>query len=596
MCLTLVSACCFFSYSNAQDVQTTNNLVNPTGWQGCLTQHNGWIWAGTTGGPCPVQRSGDGAILFSYGSGLLYQTIAINQALLGTGIQVRGYEYGWTIKNANAGGNQAITYDPLSITVRLYDNTNKNIVENKSYDYSRRINDWTRFTGTENFANPYSLSSLGNFEISMSGRDAGNWAGYYGAEINNIDVRLRYSVDPCGANPLSSPTCEGYQQAFLQQQCAINPLYSQSCPGWQQAWFNQQCSANPLFGPNCPGYAAAYQAQQCSLNPLFNPGCPEYETAYFNQQCAANPLYNNKCPGYETAYFNNQCSLNPLFNNKCAGYEQAFFGQQCAINPLYNVQCPGYQQAYFNQQCTANPLYNVTCPGYQQAFFSQQCSLNTLYDSGCPGYAEAYRAKLFTNSCQANPQSSPQCPGYRATTVSNTTQSTNLADAADPVKSITENPLVADPVTNAILTTTVSKTDGTGPVNVVNPPSALGQGLQVPGLMPGVQLSPPPRASRSTTTQSARTAAAQQAIQQARTLSAEQQKEEATMAAMATVPGFDAYQNAVIPDTRFYIQEQIYRRANLPDNQRAQRALSQRSDRLHQQMVDQQYNLVGPAR
>ena len=449
-----------------------------------------------------------------------------------------------------------------------------------------------------------------------------------------------YKTQQCTANALFDPTCPGYEVAYFNQQCSLNPLYNQTCPGYEVAYFNQQCSLNSLYNVGCPGYAQAffnqeckksalyniecpgyqeaYFAQQCSLNPLYNNGCPGYaqayltqqcnitqlfstdcplyKEAYFNQQCTLNPLYDSKCVGYAEAFFNQQCTANALYNTQCPGYAKAFFDQQCGLNPLYNTGCPLYQQAYLTQQCNLNQLYSTSCPGYQQAYFNQQCGLNTLYNPGCPGYAEAYRAKLFADSCQANPQANPQCPGYRTPTASNTTQSTNLADAADPVKSITENPLVADPVTNAILTATVSKTDGTGTVNVVNPPSALGQGLQVPGLMPGVQLSPPPRASRSTTTQSARTAAAQQAIQQARTLSAEQQKEEATMAAMATVPGFDAYQNAVIPDARFYVQEQIYRRANLPDNQRAQRALSQRSDRLHQQMVDQLYNLVGPAR
>jgi hypothetical protein len=104
--LSLGLVCLFSSYSNAQEVQTTNNLINPTGWQGCLTQFNGWIWAGTTGGPCPVQRSGDNAILFSYGQSTVSQTFALNQALSGTGIQVRGYNYSWTVKNANAGAAQ----------------------------------------------------------------------------------------------------------------------------------------------------------------------------------------------------------------------------------------------------------------------------------------------------------------------------------------------------------------------------------------------------------------------------------------------------------------------------------------------------------
>ncbi len=546
----------FFSFScNAQDIRTTQNLVQPYGWQGCLTQHNGWIWAGTSGGPCPVQRSGDGAILFSYGSGLLYQTVAVNQALLGTGIQVRGYDYGWTIKNANAGGNQAIAYDPLAITVRLYDNTNKNIIENKSYDYNRRINDWTRFTGTENFSNPYSLSSLGNLEISMSGRDAGNWAGYYGAEINNIDVRLRYSVDPCGANPLASPTCEGYQQAFLQQQCAISPLYSQSCPGWQQAYFNQQCAANPLFGPNCPGYAAAYQAQQCSLNQLFSPQCPEYQQAYFNQQCTANPLYNSGCPGYAKALFDKTCNENPLSNTSCPLYESAYLNQQCNNNPLFSTACPLYQQAFFNQQCTANPLYN----------------------SGCPGYADAFRKKQIADACSSNPQSSPTCPGYSpqqtTTATIQATQPLSVPSVGneDVAKLLTTPQVTSDPIVNQALSSNQQS-------------QQLGTGITSRNASPQS-----PQSQRAQTQQQQRRADAQQRSQQASQKDAQKDPQDAVMASLSTVPGFSAYEQAKLPDIPFYKVEDIYRRATIADNARALRQLNQRSDRIHKEMVDEQY-------
>ena len=157
--LGLVCWLSLFCSSNAQNIQSTPNLIQQYGWQGCLTQHPGWIWAGNSGGPCPVQRAGDGAILFSYGDTTLSQTVPANQALSGTGIRIHGYDYGWTIKNANAGGNQSIPYDPLTFTVAIRDAEGK-IVEQKTYDYSFRINDWTRFSGRETFTNPYSLASV----------------------------------------------------------------------------------------------------------------------------------------------------------------------------------------------------------------------------------------------------------------------------------------------------------------------------------------------------------------------------------------------------------------------------------------------------
>jgi hypothetical protein len=62
------------------------------------------------------------------------------------------------------------------------------------------------------------------------------------------------------------------------------------------------CLVDPLFSPSCAGYAQAYLTQQCGLNALYDPSCPGYTQAYFNQQCSINPLYDRRCSGYETAY------------------------------------------------------------------------------------------------------------------------------------------------------------------------------------------------------------------------------------------------------------------------------------------------------
>jgi hypothetical protein len=106
------------------------------------------------------------------------------------------------------------------------------------------------------------------------------------------------------------------------------------------------CLFNPLSSPSCAGYQEAFLAQQCSASQLYSPQCPYYAEAYLSQQCNANALYDRSCAGYEAAYFNQQCSLNPLYNSRCSGYEQAYFTQQCTANPLYDRNCSGYSEAY----------------------------------------------------------------------------------------------------------------------------------------------------------------------------------------------------------------------------------------------------------
>jgi hypothetical protein len=563
--LALLALFFFSSYSNAQDVQTTPNLIQPNGWQGCLTQHPGWIWGGNVGGPCPVQRAGDGAILFSYGQGTLSQTIAVNQALSGTGIQVRGYEYSWTIKNANAGSGQQPSFDPLNINVSLFDPTNTSVLESKNYDYSYRINDWTTFRGTEEYKNRYSLASVGNLGVSITSKDAGYWAGYYGPEINYISLKLRYSVDVCAANPLSSPECPGYAEAYKQQQCSANTLFDPSCPGYEQAFFTMQCSSNPLYNPSCPGYQQAYFNQQCSLNALFNPQCPGYQQAYFNQQCSLNTLYNKDCPGYEQAFFDYQCNQNQLYNNKCPLYEAAYLSQQCTINSLFSTQCPKYQEAYFNQQC----------------------GLNTLWNNQCPGYQSAYQAQLQANACKANPQSNPQCSGYTTVVVQpvqTTIQTVATSQTQDPVAAITETPLVSDPVVNQTITPPKEQVRETQQSTSPSSSPSLGSGLRVPGFTPQIS-------SRQQSTRERAVEAARQTTTRAETATrdAQQIQQDTTITTMAEVPGFSNYQTAVIPDAPFYQPKDLYRGNVIRDNVRAQRSLTQRSDRLHTEMINEQY-------
>lgn len=112
---------------------------------------------------------------------------------------------------------------------------------------------------------------------------------YYGQGFNipannPVSWGTTGSFDICLANPLASPTCAGYAQAYHDQQCSANPLYAVDCPGYAQAYHDQQCSINPLYMSDCPGYAQAYFNQQCELNGLYDRQCPNYATAYATQQ------------------------------------------------------------------------------------------------------------------------------------------------------------------------------------------------------------------------------------------------------------------------------------------------------------------------
>jgi hypothetical protein len=93
-------------------------------------------------------------------------------------------------------------------------------------------------------------SSLNQYALNYSG------AGFN--RVENVSYITQSTGNVCLVDPLFSPSCAGYAQAYLNQQCGLNALYDPSCPGYTQAYYNQQCSVNSLYDRGCPGYQTAY--------------------------------------------------------------------------------------------------------------------------------------------------------------------------------------------------------------------------------------------------------------------------------------------------------------------------------------------------
>ena len=274
------------------------NLVNITNQQG-----SGWTGTaaytgsggGYTGGNQPGYNSSTNTIYFGYTQSVAAYTYAFNTALQNSGMTILGYNYSWDYLN------QGQTSGNLSAIVN-FAGTNGTSLHSKSWTLGPTT-DWTTVNGTETFANNgLAVSSIANFSLSFSGKDSRFWAGYYGPQVKNPTLSLNYTFDQCSSNPLSSPSCPGYADAYMTQQCTANPLYNPSCPGYAAALQIQQCTANPLSDPTCPGYASAYLTYQCTVNPLYSTTCAGYEQAYLNAQCIKDSLYSTKCEGYATAY------------------------------------------------------------------------------------------------------------------------------------------------------------------------------------------------------------------------------------------------------------------------------------------------------
>lgn len=365
------------------------------------------------------------------------------------------------------------------------------------------------------------------------------------------------------------------------------------------------CVINPLYSPSCAGYQAAYTVQQCAISALYDPSCAGYQAAYHDQQCSIDPLFASDCLGYAKAYHDQQCSLDALYATDCNGYVQAYHDHQCSLNPMYETDCLGYAQAYLNQQCSINPLYSTTCTGYAQSYFDQQCSLNGLYDQRCPNYSTAYATKMLleqqgTASIVATAgvvaQQAPAVTTNTDGTVSSTPSATGSAavDKALPPPATSSNSATA-PAAPVQLVQQGPKPDMAPPPQERKP-----EGGQPPqGQQPQGGDKPAPPTARQQLAERRAEAAKKDAVEKGKNLAndmgkaadmeAQKQIQNVVIQAMGFTPGFDGYNKLTVPDGVSYKPFTVYNNQKNIDS-RANLRMFGGTDRLHNEMVESQYN------
>lgn len=516
--------------ANATYTQS-QNLLNPTvnSWVGTVQGQNG----GFSGGTTPAFNPTTNTIIFGYMMASATQTIALNSALAsaGVGLKVGGYSYSWNINNDPSSGQ----YGSLTGRVSLKDAAG-NSLQTYNYNYPQLMGaGFVSYSGTQWFPQDYSLTNTYNLELSFTGKDQTFWAGYYGPQVRNPSLSALYTPDLCVSNPLSDPNCPGYAAALL----------------------NQQCTANPLFNPSCPGYTIA------------------------------------------------MCSSNPLFSQSCPGYAAAYLTQQCSINPLYDKNCPGYATALQNQQCETNPLSSTSCSGYAEAYLAQQCASDGLYSTQCPNYAEAYAKKNIL--------------GISTTTTSSLSASSNKVSVTEPTVTVSSSGKVetsvsktGDSVVDSVLETkaTSAAPDATATVKLSEPNVAKSETINSQAAVKSETKSETKTTAKAETStrqsQSDKKEDNKQSSKEQKQTAIEKAKSELKKAetansfegqvavqrnvieAMSFVPGFSSYAQSNIPDVLGRQLQKQYGR-DVVDNRNVGRRLFGGSDRLHEEMVNEQY-------
>ena len=202
-------------YNTGNIVQPVVSGSNTSPWANGVYQPYIQCMAGGQQGNCGPNPSvtplyGNGYVVFSYGLTDLYQTQSIASVLPTTGLRVNGYNFGFTAKNGSGWDDGRV--DQLNAYVAFY-GTDGKVADYTNYNLNSKFN-WTRFDYTKDFVTPYAASDLSTVRYGFVGKDNNFWAGNYGPELMDFNFSLKYSVDPCGKDPLYSPTCPGYMDAL----------------------------------------------------------------------------------------------------------------------------------------------------------------------------------------------------------------------------------------------------------------------------------------------------------------------------------------------------------------------------------------------
>jgi hypothetical protein len=392
-----------------------------------------------------------------------------------------------------------------------------------------------------------------------------------------------------------------YFQAYHGQGINITPG-SSSIFSWQALGGTgavDMCTINPLSSPSCPGYQAAYTVQQCTISALYDPTCPGYQAAYQTLQCSLNPLYNSACPGYQTAYHNQQCSLNALYATDCPGYASAYLDQQCGINPLYSTTCSGYAAAYLAQQCNLDGLYDRTCPNYSTAYatkmlLEQQGTASIVATAGVIARQDPARTTINNDGTVSSPaviSATGDSNIDRAIAPPPPTTNTAAAPAA-PVQ------LVQAPPPPAAPPPAERKPEGGGDKQGGGEkPSG---GTQVAQNDRGGDSKPAAPTARQELQARREAAAKAAAVESGKNLAnemgkaadmeAQKQIQNVVIQAMGFTPGFDAYGKSTIPDVVGYRPFTVYNNQKNVDNRNTARMFSG-TDKVHNDIVESQYKL-----
>ena len=627
-------------------VYTTGNIVQntsqggPTPWVNGVYQDNLTCWGwGDPGycGPNAIVRPG-GNINFSYGSTYLYQQQHISTLLpSATGLQVTGYNFGFTAKNGN-GWDDGRT-DSLTALVRFWDNTggrgSTNLLYGDVYSLNYKFN-WTTFDYSKTFTTPLAVPSIGQVQYGFIGSDNNGWAGPYGPELYNVSFSLKYKVDPCASNVLSSPTCPGYLEALAKlappaPSPAIvteaspppPPMFADAGAPMQSGQPAPPPGSQPPPPPGSPAPADNTQApqptQQAGPAPAGAPLPGPVQQASASQPSATSPqtkigeVSESGGGAKSTVSLSSVLSMIGSNQEKTAALEksvvqaadaQAFSAGETAKATAEKIAGEAQSQsiAVSNSQATSsvqtsgvqsfsNPMQsgaiaiqgnlqsNTVLNTARQEQANASAGQQSTGSSGNSQQQTAVSSASKQDSMSSGYQFSLQAPKYEPPKIESSSYTASNVSAPQYQPPVIRQEFTVSMVTPQVSYSLVAPTRY-APVQI-EMPTTEGIKFGYKGPLDNAMESKPFLPQMNT------------GSEQNDSVKKNVQNNEAagavTIESIAKQPANYAQYFTMIPDVAFYEPKEVYKNQKTVDNARALRQLS--SDRLHQEMINQQYKL-----
>jgi len=595
MLLLLLSAAAF---SQTATVDITGNLVNNTQtantttstWQGGTFVNSLTCWApGDPGycGPNAMIRPG-GNINFSYGLTNLYQNVNVAKALpySGTNLVTTGYRFQWTSKNGNGWDNGQL--DQLSAYVNLYDKGGSNILESYNYNLTF-LHNWTSFNWEQDWSKLRRPNEVSNVRFGFVGRDSNYWAGPYGPEIYNVSFQLKYKPDPCVNNPLYSPDCPKFQETLQKNLASTTTTTDKIEPPPSEFDTQQTHSANkpkqsdgPMMGEKEPGVYEGdplYVDMDRLIDTLFKIENNLEKEQKLTQEASTNAIRETENLSQQTTRLAEQVAAKAVRQS----IESASSSQQQVNTEQTNKENKSQQSMSLFQTPTTVVTGTFQLPNSQQSMSLFQTPTTVV--TGTFQLPNSQQQFSVLQAPGGSSSSSIALTQENTARIQNTSvvniNLLNVVQQQTPVSvsSIQQNNVQQSQ--NSIVVT--------NPLQIASLNHLVGQIQEIPTLQSNfltnkadpinsvIENKPPTEEKKQDTN-----------TQQVK--SNVQDNDAAAGVSIANIArapvGFNSYMVA-LTDAAFYAPKEIYRNQKTVDNARALRQLA--SDRLHQQMVDQQY-------